>query len=184
MAALGVLTGSGARDAFGQAPKRIIVPEGEFAADADRDSELRGGNAGGRRGRRRRDAGHHQQSQAQRAVRADRSGRLHRADHQYRHRAAIRELEDHQRAGAGDRPHDPSERRPPEGRIPALGCRHRPAAHRPAIFHLAGILAADRAHHFRSDLRAPDRRERLFRQPRGVRRRNRRRGAARQAARA
>jgi len=30
MAALGVLTGSGARDAFGQAPKRIIVPEGEF----------------------------------------------------------------------------------------------------------------------------------------------------------
>ena len=30
MAALGVVTGCGARDAFGQAPKRIIVPEGEF----------------------------------------------------------------------------------------------------------------------------------------------------------
>jgi len=30
MAALGVLTSSGARNAFGQAPKRIIVPEGEF----------------------------------------------------------------------------------------------------------------------------------------------------------
>ena len=44
------------------------------------------------------------------------------------------------------------------------------AACGPAIFHLAGILAADRAHHFRPDLRASDRRERLFRQPRGVRR--------------
>ena len=30
MAALGVLTGAGARGAFAQAPKRIIVPEGEF----------------------------------------------------------------------------------------------------------------------------------------------------------
>ena len=30
MAALGVLAGGGARDAFGQAPKRIIVPEGNF----------------------------------------------------------------------------------------------------------------------------------------------------------
>ena len=85
-------------------------------------------------------------------------------------RAAIPELEDHQRAGAGDRPHDPAGRRTAEGGVPAVGRRHRPAAHRPAIFHLAGILAADRAHHFRPDLRAPDRRERLFRQPRGVRR--------------
>jgi TolB protein len=33
-----------------------------------------------------------------------------------------------------------------QGRI-ALGRQHRPATHRPAIFHLAGILAADRAHH-------------------------------------
>ena len=53
---------------------------------------------------------------------------------------------------------------------------------RPAIFHLAGKLAADRAHHFRPDLRAADRREGLFRQPRGVRRRNRLRAAAHQAA--
>ena len=48
-----------------------------------------------------------------------------------------------------------------------------PAARRPAIFHLAGILAAHRAHHLRPDLRAPDRREGLFRQPRRVRRRDR-----------
>ena len=54
-----------------------------------------------------------------------------------------------------------------------------PAAHRPAIFHLAGILAADRPHHLRPDLRAADRREGLFRQPRRVRRRDRvRRSAA------
>ena len=56
------------------------------------------------------------------------------------------------------------------------------AAHRPAIFHLAGILAADRAHHLRPDLRAADRREGLFRQPRRVRRRDRVQGAPRQAA--
>ena len=53
---------------------------------------------------------------------------------------------------------------------------------RPAIRHLAGILAADRAHHLRPDLRAADRREGLFRQPRGVRRRKRADGTARQAA--
>ena len=109
-------------------------------------------------------------------------GCLHRTDLQHRYGAAIPELEDHQRPGAGDRSHDPAGRRPPEGRIPALGRGHRPAADRPAIFHVAGILAADRAHHFRPDLRAPDRREGLFRQPRGVRRRNRTRAAAHQAA--
>jgi len=38
---------------------------------------------------------------------------------------------------------------------------------------LAGILAADRAHHLRPDLRTADRRKRLFRQPRRVRRRGR-----------
>src|SRR6202021_4189343 len=31
MAALGMLSGSDVRNAFGQAPKRIIVPEGDFA---------------------------------------------------------------------------------------------------------------------------------------------------------
>ena len=182
MASLGVWRAAVARDAFGQAPKRIIVPEGDFAAvpiaipnfvaGTPADGEVGVGV----------DPGHHQQSQAQRTVRADRSGRLYRKHHQYRRRAAIPELEDHQRAGAGDRPHDPAGRRTAEGGISPLGCHHRPAACRPAIFHLAGILAADRAHHFRPDLRAPDRRERLFRQPRGVRRRNRIRGTARQAA--
>ena len=151
-------------------------------AAADRDPEFRGGIAGRRRGRRRRRPGHHQQPQAQRTVRADRSGRLHRENHQHRRGAAIPELEDHQRPGPGHRPHDPPERRASEGRIPALGRRRRPAAHRAAIFHLAGILAADRAHHFRPDLRAPDRRKGLFRQPRGVRRRKRAGGTARQAA--
>ncbi len=54
-------------------------------------------------------------------------------------------------------------RRPPQGRIPAVGRVRRPAAHRPAIFHAAGQLAAHRAHHLRRDLRAPDRREGLLR---------------------
>src|SRR3981189_3319627 len=31
MASLGLLTGGQVRDAFGQAPKRVIIPEGEFA---------------------------------------------------------------------------------------------------------------------------------------------------------
>src|SRR5882724_819092 len=31
MASLGVLTGGAARSAFGQAPKRVIIPEGDFA---------------------------------------------------------------------------------------------------------------------------------------------------------
>mgnify|MGYP003694260695 CR=1 FL=1 len=69
-------------------------------------------------------------------------------------RAAIPELEADQRAGTGDRAHDAAGRRPSEGRIPPLGRQHRPATHRPAILHLAGILAADRAHHLRPDLRA------------------------------
>ena len=181
MAALGVLTGS-ARHAFAQAPKRVIIPEGDFAPLPIAIPNFVGGHAGGCRGRRRRDPGHHQQPQAQRPVRADRSGGLYRQGHQYRRRAAVPELEDHQRAGAGDRPHDPPARRTAEGRIPPLGRQHRPAARRPAIFHLAGILAADRAHHLRPDLRAADRREGLFRQPRGVRRRDRAQGAARQAA--
>src|SRR5712671_383749 len=31
MASLGVLSGGAARSAFGQAPKRVIIPEGDFA---------------------------------------------------------------------------------------------------------------------------------------------------------
>ena len=56
-------------------------------------------------------------------------------------------------------------------------------AHRPAIFLDAGQFPPHRPHHLRCDLRAADRRERLFRQPRRVRGRDRPQGAARQAAR-
>ena len=165
--------------ALRQAQKRIIVPEGEFAplpiaipnfvAGTPGDAEVGVGVTQVITNNLKRSGLFAPIDQAA----------YHREDHQHRRRAAIPELEDHQRAGAGDRPHDAAGRRPPEGRIPPLGRRHRPAAHRPAIFHLAGILAADRAHHLRPDLRAPDRRERLFRQPRGVRRRDRvRRSAA------
>ena len=59
--------------------------------------------------------------QAQRPVRADRSGRLHREDHQHRCGAALPRLARDQRAGAGHRPHDAPDRRPPEGGIPAVG---------------------------------------------------------------
>ena len=164
------------RSAFGQA--RVQITEGNFAPLPIAIPNFVGRHAGGQRSRQRRRRGHHQQSQTQRAVRADRSGRVHRAGHQHRRAAAIPELEDHQRAGAGDGAHDAAGRRAAQGRIPALGRRDRPAARRPAIFHLAGILAADRAHHLRPDLRAADRREGLFRQPRGVRRRDRRRRSA------
>ncbi len=51
-----------------------------------------------------------------------------------------------------DWPHDPAGRWSPEGRIPAVGRRHRSAIGWPAIFHLAGILASYRPHHFRPDL--------------------------------
>ena len=180
MAALGAVAGG--RTALCAGAEAHHRARGRIHAAADRDPEFRRRHAGRCRGRRRRVAGHHQQSEAQWLVRADRSGRLHRAHQQYRRRAAVPELEDHQRAGAGDRPHDPAGRRPPQGRVSALGRQHRPAAHRPAIFHLAGILAPDRAHHLRPDLRAADRRKRLFRQPRGVRRRDRAEGAPGQAA--
>ena len=115
---------------------------------------------------------------------ADRSGRLYREDRQHRRRAALSRLEADQRAGAGHRPHHAAGRRPAQGRIPPVGRDRRPAAHRPAIFHPAGQLAAHRAHHLRRDLRAPHRREGLFRQPRRVHRRDRSEGAPRQAARA
>ena len=142
-----------------------------------------GGTPGRRRDRARHHADHHRQSPAQRPVRADRSRRLHREDRQRRCRAALSRLARHQRAGAGDRPHDPADRRAAQSRVPALGRVRRPAARRPAIFHDAGQLAPHRPHHFRRHLRAAHRREGLFRQPHRVRRRDRAGGAPRQAAR-
>ena len=70
-----------------------------------------------------------------------------------------------------------------QDRIPAVGRVSVAAARRPAILHRARQLAPHRAHHLRRDLRAADRREGLFRQPRGVRRRVRSEGPPRQAAR-
>ena len=51
MAALGVLTGGDVRDAFAQAPKRIIVPEGEFTPLPIAIPNFVAGHAGGCRGR-------------------------------------------------------------------------------------------------------------------------------------
>jgi TolB protein len=87
------------------------------------------------------------------------------------------ELADHQRAGAANGQHDPPGRRALGGQIPPLGCRHRPATGRSAVSHPTRELAADRAHHLRSGLRAPHGGEGLFRYSRSVRRRDRRQAA-------
>ena len=173
MASAGLLIGG--RSALAQAPKRIIVPEGEFTplpiaipnfvAGTPADAEVGVGVSQVITNNLKRSGLF---APIDPAAFIERIANIDTAPQ-------FAELEDHQRAGAGDRPHDAAGRRPPQGRIPPLGRQHRPAAHRPAIFHLAGILAADRAYHLRPDLRAPDRREGLFRQPRGVRRRDRRR---------
>ena len=131
---------------------------------------------------RRRFADHHRQSQAQRPVRADRSGGIPRENRQRRRGAAVSRLAHHQRAGACHRAGHAAARRASQGRIPAVGRARRPAARRPAIFHDAGQLAPHRAHYLGRDLRAPDRRKRLFRQPRRVRRRDRTGGTPHQAA--
>ena len=131
-----------------------------------------------------RHAGHHRQSEALRAVRADRSGGLHRADHQHRRGAALPRLAHDQRAGAGHRPHHAAGRRPAQDRVPAVGrVRRRQQLTGQQYFTDAGQLAPHRAHHLGRDLRAPHRREGLFRHPRRVRRRVRSEGPARQAAR-
>ena len=127
------------------------------------------------------DAGDHQQSRPQRPVRADRSGRLHRADRQLRRRSALCRLARHQRAGAGGRPRRPPGRRPAQGRVPPVGRARRPAAGRQAVPGDARQHPAHRPHHLRPDLRAAHRREGLFRQPRRVHRRDRPARAARQA---
>ena len=67
------------------------------------------------------------------------------------------------------------------GSRPSSGCGTCSPAQqldRPAVLHRAGQLAPHRAHHLRRDLRAADRREGLFRQPRRVRRRDRARRTA------
>jgi len=61
--ATGLLMGGHAGSAFGQAPKRIIVPEGEFTPLPIAIPNFRRGHAWRCRGRRRRGAGHHQQPQ-------------------------------------------------------------------------------------------------------------------------
>ena len=77
----------------------------------------------------------------------------------------------HRRPGAGDRPHHTAERRPPQDRVPAVGRGVGGATHRPAILHRRRQLAPHRAHHLGRGLSASHRRDGLFRQPRGVRRR-------------
>ena len=145
MAALGALAGGSGAQRLRQAQKRVTVPEGDFAplpiaipnfvAGTPADGEVGVGVT---------------QVITNNLKRSGLFAPIDQAafietHHQYRRRAAIPELEDHQRAGAGHRPHDAAERRPAEGGIPPLGRQHRAAARRPAIFHLAGILAAHRA---------------------------------------
>ena len=97
--------------------------------------------------------------------------------------AALSRLEGDQRAGADHRARHAPGRRAAQGRVPAVGRDLRPAAHRPAIFHQPGQLAAHRAYRVGSGLRAADRREGLFRHAHRVHRRDRREGAPRQAPR-
>ncbi len=93
---------------------------GQRPAAADRDPGVRRRDAGRGRGGARRQRGHHRQSQALRAVRADRPGGLHREDQQHRRCAALRDWRTINaqalvtgRRGAG-------RRRPPAG--PSSGC--------------------------------------------------------------
>ena len=79
-----------------------------------------GGAARRQRNRAGRLADHRRQSQAQRSVRADRSGRISRKDRQRRRGAAVSRLAHHQRAGAG-RPAG-SRASPTDGSRPNSGC--------------------------------------------------------------
>ena len=107
---------------------------------------------------------HHRQPAALRPVRADRSGRLHRADRRPSTRCPAlptggRSMR-RRWSPAASRARATARL---QGRVPAVGRVRRPAAAWPAVHHHARQLAAHRAHHLRRDLRAPHRREGLFR---------------------
>jgi len=161
MASAGLLM-SGQR-AFGQAPKRIIVPEGEFTplpiaipnfvAGTPADAEVGVGVSQVITNNLKRSglfAPIDPAAFIEKVINIDAAPNF-------------QNWEDHQRAGAGDRPHDAAT----DGRLQAefrlWDVTTAQQLTRPPISHLAGILAADRAHHLRPDLRAPDWRERLFR---------------------
>ena len=182
MAALGTVAAAPVRNAFAQAPKRIPIPEGEFTPQPIAISNFVAGTPG--------DAEVGVGVSQVITNNLKRSGLFAPIDP-----AAFIEriidpdsppqFQSWKQIGAhvsGDRPDDPAGRRPSESRIPALGRQHPAADGRPAILDLTGILAADRPHHLRPDLRTADQREGLFRQPRRVRRRDRVQGAPRQAA--
>ncbi len=168
---------------YAAAVVRLDITEGNFQPMPIAIAKFIGGGDRRRRYRDGRHPDHHREPATQRPVRPDRSRRLYRNHRQRRRGAAVSRLARHQRAGARHRRRHAAERRPAQGRIPALGRARRPAACRPAIFHHARQLAPHRPHHLGRDLRAAHRQRRLFRQPRRVRRRNRAGDAAHQAAR-
>ena len=93
---------------------------GQHPADADRDPGFPVWDAGRRRNGACDHRHHHCQSQAQRLVRTDRSGGVHREDHQHGCAAALCRLARHQRPGARHRAHRPPARRP--AARPISGC--------------------------------------------------------------
>ena len=171
MAALGTITAAPVRSAFAQAPKRIPIPEGEFVplpiaipnfvAGTPGDAEVGVGVAQVITNNLKRSglfAPIDQAAFIERITNIDTAPQF-----QSWKQISAQALVTGRMTRQGD------------GRLKAefrlWDVNTAPAAHRPAIFHLAGILAADRAHHLRPDLRTADRREGLFRQPRRVRRR-------------
>ncbi len=96
---------------------------------------------------------------------------------------ALRRLAPDQRAGFGDRLGAAARRRPPQGRVPAVGCLRRAAARRLRVHDDAAELAAHRACDRRPDLQADHRRGRLFRHADRLYRRIRAGAGPRQAAR-
>ena len=100
-----------------------------------------------------------------------------------RRRAAFRGVEARRRAGSRHRSRHPRPFGPAESRIPPVGCRNRPAAHRPAICHRPEFLAPHRPYHFGRGLHQDHRLRRLLRHPHGVRRQVRPEGKPPQAPR-
>ena len=186
VSAAGVLAAAGMAGAppFARAAApRIEITQGNLQPMPIALPDFIGRNCGRRRGRAQRHPGHHRQSQALGTVRADRSCRLSRADHQQRCRSALSRLAYHQRAGAGRRSPCAPGRRPLPDPIPIVGRDRRAVSDRAAILRPVGALAPHRPHHLRSGVRAVDRRQGLFRHPHRLRRRDRPEGTPDQAAR-
>ena len=118
-AGIGALAANGGRPAL--AALTLDLNRGQHPAVADRAAGFPRRQPARWRSGARHFPDHHGEPQAQRLVRPDRSGRVHRKDHQHRRAAALSGLACHQCPGPRDRPHHPPARRPHQGRVPTVG---------------------------------------------------------------